>query len=203
MFEKFTTANAHDFRQRYEGTFGFFKGGDGKRLLTKLSYIRQDVCAFVDSRGVEYKLYPNTEKDIGFEFIPPKASYHNTPDGAKLVQRIAARQFQRGLSGKNTAISWLNPTLVPLRVDFTVLESIFLKAVDCKTAFANYDLLPSVALSGQIAINNVGEVYMYERRIGTYTKKGPHMVVKLESADLWRTEVADAVRASGGTVEVS
>lgn len=203
MFEKFTTANAGDFRQRYEGTFGFYRGEDGKRLLTKLQYIRADVCSFVDSRGVEYKLFPNTEKNIGFEFIPPKAAYHNTPTGAKLVQRVAARQFQRGLSAKNTLIYWLKEGLLQCNVSFAELDSIFMKAVDAQTAFKNFDNLPSVALSGQVALSKQGDVYMYEKKIGTFTKTGPRVVAKLESPSLWRTEVMDSIRAAGGVAEVS
>lgn len=204
MFEKFTTENADNFRQRYEGTFGFYRDGEtNKRILTKLNYIRNDYCGFVDSRGVEYKLYPNSEKDIGFEFIPPRSDYYNTVDGAVLVKRVAARQFQRGLSSKNTAIYQLESRgLDAARVDFPMLNKIYLNPVAIRDAFAKKDSLPSVAISKQLALTE-HTVYLFEKQIGTYAQKGTHFAFKLEEPDLWRTEINDALKSLHCTVEVA
>ena len=202
MFEKFLSANAADFRQRYEGTFGFYRDENGKRLLTKLSHIREDVCIFTDARDVEYRLNPNAEKNIGFEFIPPRAAFYNVVDGAALVCRVAARQFQRGLSSKNTGIYLLNGNLRQQRVGFPMLTKIYLQAIPPRMAYANWNALPSVAITKQLACSE-GRLYMFENVIGSYTKEGDHFKVALDEPDLWRTEIQDGFKSIGCTVEVS
>jgi hypothetical protein len=204
MFEKFLSANTGDFRQRYEGTFGFYRDEKGKRLLTKLVAIRGDVCVFVDSKGIEYKLYPDAESDIGFEFIPPKAAYYNTTDGAVLVVRQAARQFQRGLSSKNTVIYTLKSALLQSRVDFPMLEKIHLKAVTPREAYAQWEALPSVAISKQLACDKASaSLFVYENKVGSFTKGKDHFQVLLNEPALWRTEVQDAFKSIGCTVGVN
>lgn len=204
MFEKFTAAGAADFRQRYEGTYGFYRDENGKRLLTKLSYIRNEVCVFIDSRGVEYRLNPDAESNIGFEFIPPKAAYHNTPNETILVSRIAARQFQRGLSYKNTNLWSLMPGgLMQVKMDFPLLERIYLKAISPRDAVAAFSTRSSVAISKQLALTSLGVVFLYEKPIGKYTRKDNHLSFKLDEPSLWKTEVQDACRDIGFTVEVS
>jgi hypothetical protein len=202
MFEKFLTENAADFRQRYEGSFGFYRDENGKRMLSKLTSVGR-VCVFVDSRGVEYKLNPDSERNIGFEFLPPKASWYNVDEGAVLVRRVAARQFQRGLSSKNTNIYLLSDRLREIKVDFPILEKIYLKSMTPQDAYRMWEKLPSVALSKQLALGKGGIVYLYENKIGTYAKKDSRLYVKLDEPSLWKTEVQDACRAVGCSVEVS
>jgi hypothetical protein len=205
MFEKFLAENAADFRQRYEGTYGFYRDETGKKLLAQLTLIRDNVCHFIDSRGIEYHLNADAPSDKGFEFIPPKASWYNIAGGqAFLVTRIAARQFQRGLSAKNTAIYVLQGGgLSNKRIDFTTLESIYLKARSKQDAYQSWNDSQSVAISDQIACNlKTGDVYVWEKKIGTFTKNGNAFEVKLQEPTLWRTEVTDALRALGCTTKV-
>jgi hypothetical protein len=203
MFEKFTSANAADFRQRYEGTYGFYRDEKGKRLLTQLSYIRENVCVFIDSRGVEYKLFPNAESDLGFDFIPPRSTFYNTADGAMLVERIAARQFQRGLSPKNTAIHLLRAGgLTGVKVGFPALEKIYATTPVAPDVFVLSDGI-SVALSKQLALDPVGGVYIFSNRVGVFKRQDKHFIVTLDEPNLWRTEVKEALTRAGCTVEVA
>lgn len=208
MFEKFLRANAGDFRQRYEGTFGFFRDERGGRTLAKIDGISDTVCSFVNAKGVSFSLNVDTDKDIGFEFIPPKSQFHNTDDAVFLVRRVAARQFQRGVTGKNVEIYRLvGNTLTPQRVDFPVLSKIY---ENSRTAQEVVSRLTKegmekngLALTGPVAFGRA-VVYVYERLVGEYTTEDyKHFKVRLDEPDLWRTEVTDALRSINKTVEIS
>jgi hypothetical protein len=213
VFEKFLSNNSGDFRQRYEGTFGFYRGEDGKKLLVRLEAINERVCLFIDKNGLEYRLNVDSEKDIGFDFIPPKSGYYNTlmDDGTLqpvLVSRVPARQFQRGVSSKNTKITRLiagQAAAIPF--NFPILEKIYLTALSTEEAFGRWNNNPkagAVAISKQLALDaTVGKVLLYENWIGTFKKKDTHFTCKLDEPALWRTEITDAFRALGCTTEVN
>lgn len=206
MFEKFTQANARDFRQRYEGTYGFFRKEDKSRVLTRLDSISDSVCIFSDARGVEFRLNADAEKDIGFEFLPPKSCWYNSSDGnVYLVSRAAARQFQRGISPKNTVIYKLvNNTIMPMRIDFANLEAVYSKAVAPAASVERLNKGNPFAISKQFALSKQ-LVFLYETPVGTFTNDAErnHFVIKLDEPALWRTEITDALRALHKTVEVS
>lgn len=221
MFEKFTSEDAHDFRQRYQGTYGWFKRKD-KKLLVKLTTVDSDgfgekVVHFADKDGVPYTLRADSaDESVGFEFIPPKTLYHNTSDGvAYLLTRVPARQYLRGICDRNTRIRSVGGNIVP--IDFFSLLLLYdgkvtpLEAME--TAFENSkkDVKKehSFALSGQFAVNLTrGAVYCLGAGIGyanvaTLPSGELQLSILLEDVSLWGQEVRDAINRAGisGVVE--
>jgi hypothetical protein len=206
MFEKFLSTNSRDFRQRYEGTWGFYRDEKKKRMLAQLVSITENVCNFVDSRGVQYRLNIDAEKDIGFEFLPPRSGYFNTDKGAFLVQRVAARQFQRGISERNVTVAVLiSGGHLNQRVDFTTLGKVYENTVPYKDAREAFEkkATPSWALSPQFALDGGGLVWVLAERIGKYTQKDSNYIFTLDDPSLWRTEIADAGKAVGCAIEIN
>lgn len=207
MFEKFMMANAGDFRQRYEGTFGFYRDEKGKRMLSKLTAIGGNICEFTDARGVVFKLNANSDKDIGFEFIPPKSQFYNTDEDTFYVRRLAARQFQRGVSNKNVEIFRLvGDTLMPQRVDFQTLGKVYEQTRTPAEILGRFTAgglkRNGFALSNSIAFGFKG-VYVFDRLVGTYDSKDyQHFRIALDEPELWRTEIIDALRRLNKTAEV-
>jgi hypothetical protein len=201
MFEKFLSADAEAFRQRYEGTYGFYRDEKHKRLLVKLNYIRDNVCSFVDAQEIEYKLYPDSKDDIGFEFIPPESVYYNTTKGAMLVNRLAARQFSRGVNGKNIEIYGFDGNIqFGYKVNFENLKLVYESNVT--PAEALLAERGSLALSRQFALSR-DCVFLFKEQIGKYTRDGVNFRFKLNEPDLWRTEITDAINLLGCTAEIS
>lgn len=135
MFEKFLSVDAGDFRQRYEGTYGYYTDKKkGARLLTLLSTVDTNASPkkvhFEDCRGVKFYVNADSTEEIGWEFLPPRSAFYNTTDGVFYVQRIAARQFQRGITGRNTKI-WkvTEKGFDQIKVAFDSLIPIFEKQV--------------------------------------------------------------------------
>jgi hypothetical protein len=200
VFEKFTSANAADFRQRYQGTFGFYRNDHEKKepLLCQLKFI-EDKVAFTDKRGIEYSLNPDVPENIGFQFLPPKAGYFNTSTGAMLVTRTAARQFQRGISDRNTAIYSLDQLrgFRSVGVTFATLEKVFYSKLSVEEAVAafNSGKAPSVAFSSQFGTDG-NNVYVLATVCGKVIDKSPELwKIKLDDPDLFKTEINDALKA--------
>jgi hypothetical protein len=206
MFEKFLSTGTRDFVQRYEGTFGFYRKEDKSRLLVQLSGIGENSCNFVDAKGINYSLNADTDKDIGFEFLPPKSGYHNTDKGAILVQRTPARQWQRGISHKNTSLQVMTMGFLRAeRVDIQNLERIYEKALTITEARRRAKAdgkVTSVAISSQICMDvGVNALYVLQESIGTFMEKDNVFTVTLNDKNLFRTEVADAFKAMGCQVQ--
>jgi hypothetical protein len=205
VFEKFTTKNYETFKQRYEGTYGFYRKEDRSRMLVRLETIGDRRCVFIDSKGVEFELAVNSERNIGFEFIPPKSNWYNSEDGnVYLVSRLAQRQWQRGISPKNTAVHLLSKgRLWPARVEFDTLDAIYNRSIMPRDAVERLHKGEAFALSNHMAVAN-GSLFLYGDVIGSVkTADNVLYQVKLTEPDLWRTEVTDAFIALGKTVEVS
>jgi hypothetical protein len=196
MFEKFTSEDRGNFRQRYLDTFGFFRNEDKEPLLVKLVSI-DGVVTFVDKRGIEYTLYPDSDKEIGFQFLPPKSGMFNTDEGAVYVQRSAARQFQRGISGRNTTFYLLDgERFVPVTVNFTWLEKIFYEKITAASAMKAFLArnIPSVAVSKQFSINADGQLYVFSKACGKMLDGTKERVLfKLDDPSLFKTEIKDAL----------
>lgn len=205
MFEKFTAMDADRFRQRYQGTFGYFVKGEEK-MLSQITEIRvndgRPYVEFVDNKGLPYKLYSDSPNEgVGFRFLPPKFQYYNTKEGRPLlIDRIAAKQYSRGICSKNTSVTRMTGDRLP--VDFGTLEKLFGETVSVKeslkAALALEDV-PSagIALSPQFAVKiPSGDLKCFNVVIGTSKYKDGVFHYTL-TGGLWATEVANAFRRSG------
>lgn len=203
MFEKFLSANVENFRQRYEGTFGFYKDGGKNRLLVKLTGISAQSCDFVDARGVTFSIRPDHPDNVGFEFLPPKSQWYNTKAGATYTQRIAHRQFQRGVTTKTLEAFLLkNGQLAQRQINFPTLSDVYENSMSPKDAVKQLDEDKSFALSGQFAMGS-GAILLLKETIGTYSRSGGDFKIKLNEPDLWRVEISDAIKAVGCTADIS
>lgn len=208
MFEKFLSENAESFRQRYEGTYGFFRSENGKRKLVRLTAIRENRCDFEDADGIPYHIAPDTVRNLGFEFLPPKSQWYNTENGAMLTQRVASRQFQRGISPKNVVITAVgrNGVPQPVQVNFINLASIYDRFVPASLAMEDFihERANGVAISGQFALTTSGHaVWLFNDMIGAYKRDKRNFKVTLNEPTLWRTEIADALNRLECTAEIS
>lgn len=201
MFEKFLSANAGDFRQRYLNTYGFYSRG-GKRKLVQLADINLDrhVLTFVDSNGAQFTLNADAEEDVGFEFLFPVPCWHNTNKGPMLVSRVAQRQYQRGISDSNTKIMHAsgNTAMGGVHVSFDSLRAIFESKTTVKEAQAAF---PNFSLSDQFMVGAT-KMWLYNQAIGEVTRQGG-ISVKLFDPSMFTTEVTDAFRRAGIEAKVA
>jgi hypothetical protein len=206
MLEKFMTNGANDYRQRYEGTFGFFQTDSKREVLVKLTRVVTDVdnpyIEFVDQNGFNYRL--NADQDRGFTFIPPKSNWYNVEDGAVFVVRKPARQWTRGVCSRNTAIKFLKAGMtLNQAVDFPMLEQIFApkKQITLEQAIKENK---SFALSPDfVACFTTNSLLVAETYLGKFEIRDGVYYVSLEEKDHWATEIADVFRRNGLKMELT
>lgn len=206
MFEKFTSGDAQNFRQRYINTFGFFRQQREKRLLVKINRIDTQV-GFVDKDGISYSLNPDSENDVGFEFLPPKAGWHNTTDGGWLIRRRASRQWQRGICENNTSIT--TPRGMQAAVGFDMLSQIYENRQTLSESLKRFNQEKKydtgfLAISEQFALcKPTKQVFCYETAIGKFEAQDQLFKIVLEDLDMWKTEIGDAARRIDLEVEIA
>jgi hypothetical protein len=205
MFEKFTSMESHDFRQRYQGTYGFFTH-QGKKTLTRLDKVfaegKASYVEFSDKDGLKYLLHPDSENEgTGFEFLPPKSAWFNTKEGIPLlVSRIPARQYQRGICDKNTSITDIRNNNRP--VDFEFLSMLFGQNISAASALVSAketgNGAAGVAISPQFVVGfNTHNIKCFNQTIGYAEYSKGMFTIELDSPELWTQEVTDAFRRSG------
>jgi hypothetical protein len=210
MFEKFTSQDAANFRQRYINTFGFFRQDGMKKLLVKINRIDNTV-GFVDKDGIGYTLNADSANDVGFEFLPPDAGWSNTDKGAWLVRRVPARQWSRGICPANTRI--YTPGGLNTAVDFDILSKIYEKSTPIPAALKRFngpqkrDDTGFLALSPQLALGGRGTgktsmLYLYDQMIGSATEDNEVFRVSLDDKEMWGTEVSDAFNRANIKMEM-
>lgn len=203
MFEKFTSANANDFRQRYQDTFGFFREEGRDPVLAKVDFV-EGIVSWRDRRGQRYELNPDTKANTGFQFLPPKPGFTNTNEGVVYVKRRAARQFSRGICHRNTVMYLITlhkelkgVVWSEVAVNFKYLEMVYEANISKGDAFAAFvkGTVYSFAPSEQFAMSKA-DLWVYETPIGKVLEVGERVVKLKLNGDpaLFRTEISDAFR---------
>ena len=207
MFEKFLSGEARNFRQRYQGSYGFFRK-NGIRHLVKLIDIVSDgptpFVKFVNKDGSDFSLNADAEGDIGFEFLPPRSCWKNTSSfGAVLSLRIAHRQYIRGIHENNTAFTI--PGVTNIKIGFPILSELFLINAPLfddtyKSLTKNYTFS---ALSDSFALDTKNKtVYLFDKIIGSYKETDMEFTVFLNDRKMFGTEITDAFTRNNLKVEV-
>lgn len=202
MFEKFTSLGSADFKQRYIGTYGFFKEGE-KKTLVQIMSINRDGVHFIDRNKSTYYLKPDSDSDVGFEFIPPKSSYYNIAGGDPvLITRLPARQYSRGVCDKNTRIKGLN--LGAQEVGFPSLAAIFESKETVQSALsAGCKQGLGFAVSPQFAVSFKSKSLLcFDHSIGSVEYDRDLFKINLDQPDVWGTEIRDAFARNNLKVEL-
>lgn len=194
MKEEFTSAGSRDFRQRYEQTFGWYTSESQQRILVMLESVSEAGVKFRDSRKNQYTALP----DVGnqFEFLSPVKRLFAVKDDIYLIQRRAARQFQRGVSSSNTTIIKL-PIGVPVSVNFSNVAAAFTPTVrvgfERKWAAYEEGMRNSMLLSDLFAVCQ-DNLFLYKEVVGKVDRKAKKIVL---TDGTFRQEVADVLRDNG------
>ena len=149
----FVPSVSDDITRYYRGTYvKFHETGD------KLFYINsvdpREVTG-TDEDGTEFQLFMKEDVPYNVDYILPRKSYFQYGKCATLLQRIPAKQYQRGLSGHNTKITGLEDggAWVPYDIGFDVLKAYVdkQKFASLNEAVGNKEKKYSYALSSRMA----------------------------------------------------
>lgn len=109
MLDSLTSHNVRDFSARYAGTWGFYVSDTKEKILVYVSQVTEERVSFKDTKGGTF--FGLVDKGMMFEFIPVSRGFFNANNGKAtfLLQRVPARQWQRGISSQNTKVFTLFP----------------------------------------------------------------------------------------------
>ncbi len=181
MKEEFKGAGASDFKQRYQGTYGWYVKSDKSLHLVKLSSIGERACTGVDAAGMEYRFVADAGNE--FSFLPVEKGLYLVDDEVILVTRKPARQWKRGLCSENTVFTNLS-TGRNQAVDFRTVASIFTKDVKAPEYKAGTDIV-----FRNYAAFVKDKVYVLELEVGTIKDK-----VITMSNGYFTQELSDIIR---------
>lgn len=199
MKDSLTRHNSRDFRQRYEGTYGFYHTMSGLKLLVYVSSVTERQATFRDLQGKEYFTYADSGET--FEFIPVNRGYYNGVKDTYFLARVPARQWQRGISSGNTMGSvFYKGALCASDLNFEFLYKALVETTTNTEAWAQYlnKQREAIALSRHFAITR-NQFYFYHNPVGQI--EGTKIILKTPSI---QQEVNDVVRRNkfNFTVEV-
>jgi hypothetical protein len=187
MKDSLTSNNYRDFRQRYEGVFGFFSPEGKKPLLVQLSSVEETKVNFIDVLGVNYHV--NVNSGIPFDFLPIERKVVNIiGDDILYACRKPARQWQRGVCSANTSITSLCVPTRRIGFGFNLVSAVWDTPVPYSTAIEefSYGVRKNVALDSRFSI--IGDkVHLYNTPIGSYVSG------TLQIIPLFKQEVSDTV----------
>jgi hypothetical protein len=194
MKDTLTSRNHVDFRQRYQGTFGFLLV-DEKKLLVNIVEVGEKQVVFVDKNKTEYYAY----RDGGsiFEFIQVQRGWFNTLKGVYYLARIPARQWHRGICANNTTIHLLSEDKMRnLPINIHNLATVFETPLETNAAFNQFvdKEQTAFALTKHFAMDRK-HLYFDDRTVGDIQTGNATVALGLKT-DIIRQELGDAIRRS-------
>lgn len=166
MREEFTRNGAGDFSRRYQGTYGYFLSGEGKKVMVQVDQVGEEQVHFTDKNKNPYTA--NADRGNVFEFIPVERGLYDCAADMIYVDRRPARQWKRGICNENTYLysfsSGDNVSVV-----FNRLEAVF--GGDKSNNLQDWlnKKRTGVAFNRQFGVWN-GLLYLYNRVIGKIVK---------------------------------
>jgi hypothetical protein len=167
MREEFKSDAWRDFKQRYEGTYGWYEKDNGETILVNLRSVEGSAAVFQDAAGVPYTARP--DRGNMFQFLPLERSVYNTKDDVIYCYRVPQRQWKRGLCDANTSFVSLSRFTYTAGPTFELLAELFGAPDTTRLSAFKEKGEGATALNSVFSIIN-NQVMCFSHKIGTYQK---------------------------------
>ncbi|MFZ2190121.1 MAG: hypothetical protein WAV48_05035 [Candidatus Magasanikiibacteriota bacterium] len=176
----FIPENRDDINRYYRGTFVKFREtGDA---LFYVKHVGEDKVSGTGSDGTPFELLLHADFPYEVDYILPKKSFFQYGPYACLLQRIPAKQYQRGISEANTLVQMLGNGNGVVSLTFETLQAFVAKQafLSLSQALEEKDKT-SVVLSPRLGLvcatrkifadmKAIGQVKLKENKIQSYHK---------------------------------
>lgn len=181
MKAEFTGLGSRDFRQRYNGSWGWYTVPEsGKRMLVLMDLVSDHEARFRDQKNNRYMAYADT--GVVFEFIPvtKRLFIHNSR--LLLQTRVPAHMWSRGINLQNTQ---------QLDVAANVPQAIGFDSIVSAMEPEGYKEVGNIKLLNNV-FGIVGTfVYVYDKYIGEWNPNTNCITLK---DNMFIQELTDLVR---------
>lgn len=164
MLVEYTQRTARDFRQRYEGVYGFYPKSNGEEVLVYVSSVDDREMKFTDSKGASYTAY--ADQGVTFKFIPLNRKLFIYKKELILASRVPARQWQRGICQGNTRMQYVSMMLSDLPISFSTVEAYLAADKELYKEFSTKLLTASSGVLSPLIGWTCGELYVTNQKVG-------------------------------------
>lgn len=172
MLESPKLDTLRDFRQRYNGTYGFYVKDDKTKIPVRINEANERAVSFTDKLGMAYTA--NLDAGVNFEFVPVTKRLFKHDSKLYYCQRVPAHQFRRGICDENTQVVYLQKGKWKVtNFDFDIFGSSQQDVGDLKKeveAFKATAKVTTLVLSKFFGISD-GRVFFFDQAIGIYRRK--------------------------------
>lgn len=185
----FTPSVSDDINRYYKNTYVKFKETGEKLFYIKS--VSNSIVTGMDEEGNAFELWLSEEHPYEVDFSLPRKSYFQYKDRALILERIPAKQYQRGVSEANTKMyglgregQWQN-----FGINFETLGAFVTKQkfFSLEEVLKAEKGMKSMALSPRFAVS-LGDlvVYVDTFAVAKLSKKGKALIIlqKLFSNEL-------------------
>ena len=167
---------AEDITRYYKNTFVKFKEtGD---TLFYIKHVKDSVVHGVSQDGTPFELYLSNAYPYEVDYVLPRKSYFQYGSHACLLQRVPAKQYQRGISQNNVSLNALraNGGQADFGLDFSILMAFVSKQVFVNLDMAVNSINTSVVLAPRFAfVPSTRKVYADFLCVGQLLPKRKHL----------------------------
>ncbi len=168
--------NWQDAQKYFNGCFIRVKETD---MLVHLNKVTMEGLFGIDenNNNIFIEFDGVTTKKVGYDldYILPQKSFFQDKTVAKLLYRIPARMWRKGLCEENTKIESLGGGFGKAAINFATLKAYVNRTY---LPWTEYQANLSVALSPRFAMNSIGEIYIDKLKIGKYLTTTKSVLVK-------------------------
>lgn len=190
MLEEFNSRGSRDFRQRYEGCYGFFKPPQAEhKLMVLLRGIQEDRLSFLDENGISMEAV--ADRGHVFEFIPVQRKLFLYNNRLHYISRRPARQWQRGISDNNTQVRDITRGEF-VSVNFKRLQAALDDGPPKLSTLEKYckEKVAAFLISQHFGVSDE-QVFLYNTVIGTFDKETSTITL---TEPVFKQELSDAIR---------
>jgi len=172
----FIPETAEDIIRYYKNTFVKFKEtGD---TLFYIKQVKDSVVHGISQDGTPFELYLSSAHPYEVDYVLPRKSYFQYGPHACLLQRVPAKQYQRGISQNNVSLNALrsNGGQADMGLDFSILMAFVSKQVFVNLDMAVNSTHTSVVLAPRFAfVPSTRKVYADFLCVGQLLTKRKHL----------------------------
>lgn len=197
---QFKRSNWEDISRYFKQTFVKFKETGDK--LFYIRNVRSDVVEGMEKDSCPFELYLWEDQPYEVDYVLPHKSFFQYAKRAVLLERIPAKQYQRGLSSGNTKLRALgrDGTTTNLDLSFDTLGAFVEKQpwMSLTDAVANKVKNYSVVLSPRMAyIPFTNTIYVDMLAVATVNKKAKTVYI---NHPIFKPEIAELVKGTEFTI---
>ena len=164
MLVEYTRGTVRDFRQRYEGVYGFYPKSNGEEVLVYVSSVGEQVMKFKDSKGASYTAY--ADHGVTFKFIPLNRKLFVYNKELILANRVPSRQWQRGICQGNTRMRYVSMMYSDLPISFSTVEAYLAADKELYKEFSTKLLTYSSGVLSPLIGWTCGDLYVTNQKVG-------------------------------------